>query len=158
VTYRELTRDELIRLGRELENYRRWEGVRDYVEALYAPGAHQVTISVLSEYNDNGYDPQVSVIVTDAAGDPLPYDAGRPWWARFAITPEQMAEVAQDRSGNLDAAYALGEEVLSALQTFCAEQLGIEFIEHWQPRDPVTYTFEVGTPPAVSHPKVFVVE
>jgi hypothetical protein len=163
-TYRELTGDEIIALGQELENYRRWEGVRDYAALLYGPRAHEVTIATMSEYNDSSYDERVSVLVTDRDGEPLPPDFALPWWSPFALAPERIQEALADQSGAVDSLYGLdsrageydGGAAYAAVKALATEKLGIEFLEHWQPHDPVTYTFIVDTPPTISYPRVYV--
>jgi hypothetical protein len=104
-TYRELTFEEIIQLGQELENYRRWQGVRDYVAALYGPRAHQVTISTMSEYNDSSYNERMSILVTDRDGELLPPDFTLPWWSQFELEPERVQEYREhleDKSGAVD--------------------------------------------------------
>jgi hypothetical protein len=164
--YRELTPDEIIRLGQELEDYRRWEGARGYVATLYGTGAHQITISVMSEYNDSSYDEDVSIVVTDAEGNPLTYDFTRPWWAPFALADDEIASFrrdAADANGNIGAIYSLGGSqnyrggaAYRAVKALCTEKLGVDFLEHWQPHDPLTYTYVVDTPPAISFARVYV--
>jgi hypothetical protein len=171
--YRELTPEEIIRLGQELEDYRRWEDARDYVAALYGPGAHQITISVMSEYNDSGYDEDVHIVVTDADGNPLLYDFTQPWWTQFTLSDEDIAdylkttqdESARDDAGSIGAIYSLGgsysyhgSAAYRAVQALCTEKLGIEFVEHWQPHDPLTFTYVVATPPTISFARVYVPE
>jgi hypothetical protein len=163
-TYRELTSDEIIQLGQEVENYRRWQGVCEYVEALYGPRSHQVTISTMSEYNDSSYDERVSILVTDRDGELLPPDFALPWWSQFALVPKRIQEYPEDKSGAVDSFYGIdgregvhdGGTAYAAVKALVTEKLGLEFLEHWQPHDPVTYTFVVDTPPAVSHPHVYV--
>src|SRR5215472_14610009 len=102
MTYRVLSPDEVVRLGQEYETYRRWEAVRDFATALYGPRAHQVTISVMSEYNDPSYDERASILVSDAEENALPYDFSLPWWQRFCVSDEQMAEyLGKDYGGSL---------------------------------------------------------
>ena len=36
--------------------------------------------------------------------------------------------------------------------------LGVELLETWEPRDPITYTYVVDTPPAISFAEVLVAE
>ena len=169
-TYRELTADEIIQLGQEVENYCRWQGVREYLDALYGPRAHQVTISTMSEYNDSSYDERVSILVTDRdKGDLVPPDFTLPWWSRFTLAPERVQEYLEDKSGAVDAFYGIdsidgdggshdGGAAYAAVKALVTEKLGLEFLEHWQPHDPVTYTFIVDTPPAISHPRVYVAD
>jgi hypothetical protein len=40
---RQLTADEIVKLGQEIESYRRYRSMCDYVLALYDPQAHQAT-------------------------------------------------------------------------------------------------------------------
>ena len=35
--YRQLTPDEIVQLGQEIENYRRWENVRKFAAMIYPP-------------------------------------------------------------------------------------------------------------------------
>ncbi len=165
IPYRELTPDEIIQLGQELENYRRWQGVHDYVAALYGPRAHQVTISTMSEYNDSSYDERVGILVTDRDGELLQPDFTLPWWSQFELAPERIQEYLEDKSGAVDSFYGIdncephgydGGSAYAAVKALVTEKLGLEFLEHWQPHDPVTYTFVVDTPPAISHPHVYV--
>lgn len=158
MSYRLLSAEELIRLGQELENYRRWEQVRDFVLTLYGPQAHEVTISVISAYNDSSYDEQANIIVTDAEGNRLSYDFSQPWWSAFDVTPRKIEDFLQDDNGDLWTAFHLAPGVEEALNTFCTEKLGIEFLEHWEPQDPITYTYTVGTPPSISYTEVYVAE
>jgi hypothetical protein len=161
MTYRVLSPDEIVRLGQEYEIYHRWEAVRAFAAALYGPLAYQVTISVMSEYNDSSYDERASIVVTDATGNALPYDFSLPWWQRFCISDEQIAEyLEKDHSGSLTSTRCLGDgdEVYEALRTWCAEDLEIDFSEHWRPHDPIAFTYLLGTPPLISHPLVYVAE
>jgi hypothetical protein len=157
MTYRQLTAEEIIRLGQEMENRQRWERVREFVALLYGPRAHQVTISVTSEYNDSGYDEQVSILVTDQEGEPVRYDFSMPWWSGFVLSKDTIAEYQQDASGRLDALWDSDgrERAHGALKALVTEKLGIDFLEHWQPFDPITYTYVVDTPPAVSFSAVY---
>ena len=82
-SYRRLSAEEIILLGQQWENYQRWERVREYVTMLYPPDAHEITISVTSEYNDSSYDDDAHIIVTDHDGELLSFDFSRPWWSQF---------------------------------------------------------------------------
>jgi hypothetical protein len=155
MTYRKLTTDEIIQLGQELENFQRWERVRDYVETLYPPQAHSITVSVTSLYNDSSYDENVHVLVADAAGDLLPFDFTRPWWKQYILTEQEQAEIAEDKSGAIE---NISEPMSDAIRDLCTDLLGIEFVEFWQPHDPVTYEYVVATPPTISYLSVFTEE
>jgi hypothetical protein len=157
MNYRLLSAEEMIRLGQELENYRRWEKVRDFVRALYGTEAHQVTISVLSQYNDSSYNEDANVIVTDREENRLSFDFSLPWWSAFELSQEQIQEFLKDDDGSLSV-YKFGDTVQEALEAFCTSKLGIEFLEHWEPQDPITSTYIVGTPPPVSFAEVYVEE
>jgi len=159
MSYRRLSAEEIIFLGQQLEDLRCWEQVRDFVLALYGPAAHQVTISALSEYNDSSYDERANIIVTDREGNRLFYDFSLPFWAPFELTPENIQTFLEDEdSGNLVNASYLGPGVYEALEHFCTDKLGIEFLEHWEPQDPVVYIYVVGTPPELLYSEVYVEE
>ncbi|HLW03852.1 MAG TPA: hypothetical protein VKT82_34715 [Ktedonobacterales bacterium] len=158
MSYRRLSAEEIIFLGQQLEDLHRWEQVRDFVFALYGPAAHEVTISVLSQYNDSSYDEEANIIVTNREGDRLSYDFSLPFWTPFDIPPERIAEFLEDNNGNLWEASALGEQVEEALRVFCTDKLGFEFLEHWEPRDPIVYIYTVGTPPELLYTDVYVEE
>ncbi|HZC78729.1 MAG TPA: hypothetical protein VE258_13345, partial [Ktedonobacterales bacterium] len=146
--------DEIIQLGQELENYQRWERVRDYVALLYPPEARRVTISVISDYNDNTFDEDVHVLVTDRAGALLSFDFSRPWWGEFVLSEQDKASMFEDKSGAIS---NLDEPVQEAIKVLCTDLLGIEFLQFWQPHDPVTYDYFVDTPPTISHSEIYVV-
>jgi hypothetical protein len=158
MSYRRLSAEEIIFLGQQLEDLQRWEQVRDFVLALYGPAAHQVAISLLSEYNDSGYDEEANIIVTDRDENRLPYDFSLPWWARFEITPEHISEFLEDNDGDIGGTSALGHQVEEALRVFCTDKLGFEFLEHWEPRDPVVYMYTIGEPPELLYTEVYVEE
>jgi hypothetical protein len=159
VSYRLLTPDEIIRLGHELEEYRRWEQVRDFVLTLYGPDAYQVEISVLPVYNDETYDEEANIIVTDQQGNQLTYDFSLPWWSSFEIAPEQREEFLKYDEGDVSSASMLGTDVSEALEAFCTEKLGIEFLEDvGGSLEPITSTYLIETPPAISHSNVYVEE
>jgi hypothetical protein len=173
MNYRQLTRDEIIQLGQELDDLRRWEGARDYVSALYGLGSshsspehrpHQITISIVSEFKrgsdfSRGYGEDVNIIVTDSQNHPVPYDFTRYWWSQFTLDEKAKRESLQDTSGKLEHVAHLGDEsLLNALEDLCTEKLGIEFLAHAQRHDPITYTYLIDTPPSVSFPAVYVPE
>jgi hypothetical protein len=153
--YRQLTPDEIIQLGQELENYQQWENVCRFVAMLYPPEAHQIAISVTSEYNDNTYDDDAHIIVADRAGEILPFDFERPWWIQFTFSEEEMQSMREDKSGNLS---NIGGPTEEALRALCTDLLGIEFLNTWQPHDPITYTYLVDTPPTISYQQVYISE
>jgi hypothetical protein len=173
MNYRQLTRDEIIQLGQELDDLRHWEGARDYVSALYGLGSahsspdrrpHQITICIVSEFKGGSdftrdYREEVSIIVTDAENHYVPYDFSRYWWSRFTLDEKAAKEFPQDTSGKLTHASRLGDEfLLSALEDLCKEMLGIEFLPHQQRHDPITYTYIIDTPPTISFPAAYVLE
>jgi hypothetical protein len=43
-----------------------------------------------------------------------------------------------------------------AIQELVDDLLGVELVETWQPRDPITYTYVVDTPPTISFAEVLV--
>jgi hypothetical protein len=45
-----------------------------------------------------------------------------------------------------------------AIERLATDLLGVELLETWQPRDPITYTYIVDTPPTISFAEVLVVE
>ena len=153
--YRQLTPDEIVQLGQEIENYRRWENVRKFAAMIYPPEAHQVSVSVTSAYNDNTYDDDVSVIVTDESGEQLSYDLTRPWWMQFSFTAEAMRELREDKSGLLS---NIGGPARDAIIALCADLLGVEMFETWEPRDPISYTYLLDTAPTISYPQVYTPE
>jgi hypothetical protein len=152
-SYRRLSAEEIILLGQQWENYQRWERVREYVTMLYPPEAHEITISVTSEYNDSTYDDRAHVLVTNREGELLSYDLSRPWWGQFDISDEERAEIAQDNSGDIRNAPAMAAE---AIQELVDDLLGVELVETWQPRDPITYTYVVDAAPTISFAEVLV--
>jgi hypothetical protein len=170
MTYRQLTRDEIILLGQELDDLRHWEGARDYVSALYGlerspdghphhPGhhPHQITISCVSEFQGDNFREVVSIIVTDARKSILSFDFSRYWWSQFNLKQETIAEFLRDTSGRLEHAEILGDErIVPALQDLCSQKLGINFADQARRHDPVTYTYFIDTLPAVSFPAVYV--
>jgi hypothetical protein len=163
VNYRQLTADEVMKLGQEIENYQRWEAVRDYVFTLYSPQAHHVTYSVISAYNDSSYDEELAVSVTDQDGVELSYDFTLPWWRQFAIDEEQIAEFKENEEHTehdavSQAWWDFGDTVKDALHDFTTEKLGIEFLERWENFDPISFDFVLGDPPVISYPQVFVME
>ena len=153
--YRRLSAEEIILLGQEWENYQRWERVREYVTMLYPPDAHEITISVTSEYNDNTYDDDAHIIVTDRAGELLSFDFNLPWWRQFTLSEGEIGYMREDKSGAIANVTGDAEE---AIKILVADLLGVELIETWQPRDPITYTYVVDTPPAISFAEVLVAE
>src|SRR5215469_16822778 len=110
MTYRQLTRDEIILLGQELDDLRHWEGARDYVSALYGlePSSaghhpHQITISGVSEFQGGaGFRESVTIIVTDTRKIILSYDFSRYWWSQFNLNHEAIAKFLRDTSGKLE--------------------------------------------------------
>lgn len=171
MTYRQLTRDEIILLGQELDDLRHWEGARDYVSALYglepSPNGHhhhhsdhphQITISCVSEFQGGtGFREAVSIIVTDARKNVLSYDFSRYWWSQFNLSQETIAQFLRDTSGKLEHADILGDErIIPALEDLCSQKLGINFAEQSRRHDPVTHTYYIDTPPSVSFPAVYV--
>ena len=158
MSYRVLSAEEIILLGQQLETYRRWKEVCDYVRALYGPEAHQATISVISEYNDSSYNEKLNVIVTDREENRLPYDFSQPWWAQFDLDPRNIQSFIDDDDGAIWASSTLGSGVYKALESFSTEKLGIEFLEHWEPQDPVTFTYTIDEPPPISFAEVYVEE
>jgi hypothetical protein len=154
-TYRRLSAEEIILLGQQWENYQRWERVREYVATLYPPEAHEITISVTSEYNDSSYDDRAHILVADREGGLLSYDFSRPWWGQFDTTDEERAEMLEDKSGDIRNAPETASE---AIERLVADLLGVELLETWQPRDPITYTYVVDTPPTISFAEVLVAE
>jgi hypothetical protein len=153
--YRRLSAEEIILLGQEWENYQRWERVREYVTMLYPPEAHEITISVISEYNDSSYDDRAHVLVADRDGGLLSYDFSRPWWGQFDITDQERVEILEDNSGDIRNAPAMAAE---AIERLVADLLSVELIETWQPRDPITYTYVVDIPPTIRFAEVLVAE
>jgi hypothetical protein len=93
--------------------------------------------------------------VADREGGLLSYDLSRPWWGQFEISDEERAEMLEDNSGDIRNAPAMAEE---AIERLASDLLGVELVETWQPRDPITYTFVVDTPPAISFAEVLVAE
>ncbi|HUY78511.1 MAG TPA: hypothetical protein VMV29_17195 [Ktedonobacterales bacterium] len=171
MTYRRLTTDEIIQLGQELADVRRWQGARDYVSALYGLGArephglppHQVTILVESvktwQASRTQYQDVVSVLVADVERRLLPYDLSRYWWSQFTLSAEVAARLAQDAIGKLEVAHTPDDDMLyQALRELCAEKIGVEFTLYDQPHDPITYTYLIDTPPSVSFAAVYVAE
>lgn len=168
MTYRQLTRDEIILLGQELDDLRHWEGARDYVSTLYglepSPHApfshqpHQITISCISEFQERGDSREVvSIIVTDTERHILRYDFSRYWWSQFSLNQQAISQFLDDTSGKLEHANILGDErIVPALEDLCTEKLGIEFGEHARRHDPITYTYFIDTPPSISFPAVYV--
>jgi hypothetical protein len=153
--YRQLSAEEIILLGQEWENYQRWERVREYVAMLYPPEAHEITISVTSEYNDSSYDDRAYILVADREGGLLSYDFSRSWWGQFDISDDERAGMLEDKSGDVRNSPAMAVEAIGRL---VADLLGVELLETWQPRDPITYTYVVDTPPAISFTEVLVAE
>ena len=172
MAYRRLTPDEIIQLGQELADVRRWEGARDYVSALYGLEAcdahglppHQVTILVESAKtwaaSRTQYQDVVSVLVADVERRLIPYDLSRYWWSQFMLTATVADRLAHDATGRLDAAREPGDEdkLYDALRDLCAEKLGVEFSLYDQPHDPITYTYLIDMPPSVSFAAVYVIE
>ena len=169
MAYRQLTRDEIIQLGQELDDLRQWEGARDYVSALYGLDStysphghrpHQITISIVSEPQQNyRFRDAAIIIVTDAENNLIPYDFSRYWWSQFTLNKAAIEEFLRDTSGKLAHARLLGDEaILSALEALCTEKLGIEFMEYDRRHDPITYTYIIDTPPSISYTAVFVPE
>ncbi len=172
MAYRRLTPDEIIQLGQEWADVRRWEGARDFVSALYGLDArkphglapHRVIILIESAKTWVGsraqYQDAVSVLVEDAERRLMPYDLSRYWWSQFTLSAAHAERFAHDTSGRLDAAREPGDEdeLYHALRALCAEKLGVEFSPYDQPHDPITYTYLIDTPPSVSFPVVYVAE
>jgi hypothetical protein len=169
MTYRQLTRDEIIRLGQELDDLRHWEGARDYVSALYglepSPRGshhghqpHQITISCVSEFQGGGdLREAVSIIVTDTRNNVLNYDFSRYWWSQFNLDQLAIERFLHDNSGKLGHANILGDErIVPALEDLCSQKLGINFAGPARRHDPVTYTYHIDTPPSISFPAVYV--
>jgi hypothetical protein len=169
MTYRQLTRDEIILLGQELDDLRHWEDARDYVSALYglepSPDGHhhgqhphQITISCVAEFQGGGsFREAVNIIVTDTSKNIMRYDFSRYWWSQFNLSQEAIAAFLRDTSGELEHAHILGDErIVPALEDLCSQKLGINFAEQARRHDPVTYTYYIDTPPSVSFPAVYV--
>src|SRR5579883_2915984 len=106
MAYRQLTRDEIIQLGQELDDLRHWEGARDYVSALYGLDStysphghrpHQITISIVSEPQQNyRFRDAAIIIVTDAENNLIPYDFSRYWWSQFTLNKAAIEEFLRD--------------------------------------------------------------
>jgi hypothetical protein len=154
-SYRQLSAEEIILLGQKWENYQRWERVREYVTTLYPPEAHEITISVTSEYNDNTYDDNAHILVADHAGELLSFDFSLPWWRQFGLSEGEETYMREDKSAAVNNVTGAAEE---AIKTLVTDLLGVEFLETWQPRDPITYTYIVDAPPRISFAEVLVAE
>lgn len=168
MSYRQLSRDEIIQLGREMEDVVRWEGARDYVSALYGLDArdphglppHQITISLESTpIGRSIYEETISIIVTDSENHPVPFDVSRYWWSRFALSEEAITTLLTDTSGRLENIRTLDDgSIYHALQDLCAESLGIEFREQTRPHDPITFMYVIDTLPSLSISAVYAAE
>jgi hypothetical protein len=167
MTYRKLAREEIIQLGREMEDLARWEGARDYVSALYglesrsrdSSGPHLLTIAVMTFQNRRTYEETADIIVSDAHNRALPFDFARYWWAQFALTVEEQAALVADPSGRLANLRAVREgAIYSAICDLCNELLGITFHEQARAQPPITFNYVIDTPPSVSFPAVYVPE
>jgi hypothetical protein len=169
MAYRQLTRDEIILLGQELDDLRHWEGARDYVSALYglepSPDGHhhghhphQITISCVSEFQGGvSFREAVTIIVTDTRKNILGYDFSRYWWSQFNLNQEAITKFLRDTSGKLERAQILGDDrIVPTLEDLCSQKLGIDFAEQARRHDPVTYTYYIDTSPSVSFPAVYV--
>jgi hypothetical protein len=168
MTYRQLSRNEIIQLGREMEDLARWEGARDFVSALYGLEArgraslapHQITISVVTvPLLHQGYEESVEVVVTDSENQSLPFDLSRYWWSRFSLSEDERVALRAHTSGRLEDISAVhGGAICSALRDLCDELLGITLLEHPRSQPPVTFTYVIDTPPSVSVPAVYALE
>jgi hypothetical protein len=166
MTDRILTADEIMRLAREYQNLRQWEGVRDFVLALFGERAREATIHITSQYNDFRYDDQIEITVFDQQGQPLGYDWETFWWQQFPLRQtkhlpeedhtENVVDLWVPEEMTSDA--ALSEEIRNAIQTLFAQTVGIELIENGTDHDPISLTFHLEKPPTVRYPVVYVVE
>jgi hypothetical protein len=166
MSYRQLSRDEIIQLCQELEDRARWEGARDYVSALYGLEArdshillpHQITVSLESARLDRStYEESVSILVTDSRNHLLPFDLSRYWWSQFALSEDTIAVLLADTTGKLANIRPLDDgAIYHALQDLCTELLGIEFRQHQRPHDPITFMYTIDTPPSISYSAVYV--
>ena len=166
--YRQLSRDEIIQLGRDLEDLARWERARDYVSALYgleprghaSSGPHQITIAVVTTLTrQRDYEETVEIVVTDAENHPLPYDLARYWWAQFSLTAEERAAIEANTTGKLADIREINWAAYDGLRDLCDELLGI--MPHDQiaiRQDPITFTYLLDTPPTLRIPAVYVDE
>jgi hypothetical protein len=100
-------------------------------------------------------DDDAHIIVTDRAGELLSFDFSLPWWRQFTLSEGEIGYMREDKSGAIANVTGDAEE---AIKIVVADLLGVELLETWQPRDPITYTYVVDTPPAISFAEVLVAE
>jgi hypothetical protein len=93
--------------------------------------------------------------VTDRAGELLSFDFSLPLWRQFTLSEGEIAYMREDKSGAIANVTGDAEE---AIKILVADLHGVELIETWQPRDPITYTYVVDTPPTISFAEVLVAE
>jgi hypothetical protein len=167
MTYRQLARDEIIQLGREMEDLARWEGARDYVSALYgleshsrnSPEPHLLTITVITVPGRQNYEETADIIVTDSANHVLTFDFSRYWWSQFALNPEEQTALLANTTGRLANLRPIRDGLIySAVCDLCGDLLGINFHEQPRAQPPLTFTYVVNTPPSVSFPAVYIPE
>ena len=66
-----------------------------------------------------------------------------------------MRELREDKSGLLS---NIGGPARDAIIALCADLLGVELLETWEPRDPISYTYLLDTAPTISYPQVYTPE
>lgn len=167
--YRQLSHNEIIQLGHELEDLARWEGARDFVSALYgleprkptglAP--HQLTLLVVTVPmpHHQGYEETAEIVVADQENQIMSFDLARYWWAQFPLSADDIATIQADTSGGIERMRGLLEgSVYDALRDLCSALLGVSFHAHPQPQAPITFTYIIDTPPSVSLHAVYAAE
>jgi hypothetical protein len=166
--YRQLSREEIIQLGRDLEDQARWEGARDYVSALYgleprgqaSAGPHQITIVVVTTQTHlRDFEEMVEIVVTDTENHALPYDLSRYWWMQFSLTDEERTAIEANASGKLAAIREINRTVYDGLCDLCHEFLGITPRGRIPMRQaPITFTYLLDSPPTLRIPALYVDE
>jgi hypothetical protein len=77
-----------------------------------------------------------------------------PWWSQFSLSPAEEEEITE--SERIDLHPIDSAEINQDLMALLNEKIGLELIENGAEHDPITMTFRLDTPPAISFPMVYV--
>lgn len=162
-----LSPTDIIAAGQEHASYRRWAGAQTYVRTLYGGRAAEVHVTTFSSYNDNTYDNSIKLGVFDADGTRLPYDLRLPWWGRFALSEQQIADYASDPQSaytdvpeydllfDLACRLDMDVEALADIERLATDLLGVDFIQTLTPWDSDTVRYDLSRPPQQRFPRLW---
>lgn len=158
-----LSPSDLIVAGVERERHVHWERAATYVHALYGGRAARVDVIAFSRYNDNTYDHDIRLDVFDVNDQRLFYDLRLPWWERFALTEQDIAQYAKEHDplapvdDDYEAAYGSATaNAESDIQRLAMELLGAEFGQTNDPWASDRATYDLTQPPALRFSHVWI--